>query len=221
MSRPELDPRTKLLLSIGFTAVIVASRELSWLAAELAVLAAVVVLLGLGAAWLRTLRLLAVMTAAAVVIAAVSFGLVTALVVCLRWLGIATAFFLFFHTTEPADLGDSLVKMGMPYALAFIFSSSMQFVPVIARRAREVMDAQRSRGIRLEGDLASLRNYPALLGPLLLQSFKLSDELAEAMESRGFGSPHRTMAKDYRLGPWDWAVIGAVMVVLVALWALG
>lgn len=221
MSRPELDPRTKLLLSIGFTAVIVASRELSWLAAELAVLAAVVVLLGLGAAWLRTLRLLAVMTAAAVVIAAVSFGLVTALVVCLRWLGIATAFFLFFQTTLPEELGDSLVKMGMPYALAFIFSSSMQFVPVIARRAHEVMDAQRSRGIRLEGDLASLRNYPALLGPLLLQSFKLSDELAEAMESRGFGSPRRTLAKDYRLGLWDWVVLGVVTVVFLTLWVLG
>lgn len=69
----------------------------------------------------------------------------------------------------------------------------------------------------MEADLASLPNYPALLVPLLISSFQLADELAEAMEARGFGSPHRTFAVKYHL---QWRDYGLLLVALISLISL-
>jgi energy-coupling factor transporter transmembrane protein EcfT len=49
---------------------------------------------------------------------------------------------------------------------------------------------------------------PALAGPLLIQAFKFADELAEAMEARGFSAPGRHFRYEPRLRLVDWLVIG-------------
>ena len=61
----------------------------------------------------------------------------------------------------------------------------------------------------MEPGWSALRHYPAFFLPLLLQSFQLAEELAEAMEARGFGRPGRTFLSEYRLGPADWVVLAA------------
>lgn len=212
-----LDPRTKLLLAVVYTALLIKAGSIPWLVAGLSLLAGFVLVLGLAREWLRHLRLVLVMTAIVVAISWLSFDLTVATMAGLRLIAIVSTFFVFFQTTLPEDLGNALVRMGVPYAFAFILTSSMQFVPVVSRKFQNVMDAQRSRGIRLERDVASLRNYPALLAPLLIQSFKLSDELAEAMESRGFGRPGRTFMRDYRLRAVDWGVVVGAVVVLAGI----
>ncbi len=93
----------------------------------------------------------------------------------------------------------------------------MAFVPVLSRRAQEVMDAQRARGIPLSPGLRGLRHYPALLLPLLVQAFTLADQLAEAMEARGFGRPGRTFLREYRMGVRDW--VSALLAVLLLIGA--
>jgi energy-coupling factor transport system permease protein len=45
------------------------------------------------------------------------------------------------------------------------------------------------------------------VAPLLIQAFQLGDDLAAAMESRGFGRPGRTFRRDYRMRAVDWAVL--------------
>jgi energy-coupling factor transport system permease protein len=164
------------------------------------------VALELLSAWWRMLRLTLPMTAVVFVVSALSFDVRTASVTAVRLVAVVSGAFVFFQTTSPEDLANVLVKMKVPYAFAFILSTGMQFVPVIQRRLIEVRDAQRARGIRLEGDLASLPNYPALLVPLLVSSFQLADQLAEAMESRGFGRPGRTSAVQYRLRWMDYTL---------------
>ncbi|HSH77254.1 MAG TPA: energy-coupling factor transporter transmembrane component T, partial [Herpetosiphonaceae bacterium] len=77
-------------------------------------------------------------------------------------------------------------------------------------------DAQASRGIRLDG-LYLLRNGPVLLAPLLVSALQFADSLAEALEARGFGSPRRTLLRDYRFCAHDWALVTG-MLVAVALW---
>jgi energy-coupling factor transport system permease protein len=42
----------------------------------------------------------------------------------------------------------------------------------------------------------------------------LADELAEAMEARGFGRPGRTFWRDYRLRAIDWLVLAGAGVAL-------
>ena len=189
-----LDPRTKLILTALYALLIVASGRSFWLLMELSLLVLAILVVGEGRQYLSWLRLVAVMTVAWFAISLVAFDLSTAVAASLRLLALTSAFFLFFRTTTPEDLGNSLVQAGLPYVFAFVLSTSLQFVPVISRKAQHIFDAQRSRGIPLEPGLAALRHYPALMAPLLIQAFQLADELAEAMESRGFGSPHRTFA---------------------------
>jgi energy-coupling factor transport system permease protein len=127
---------------------------------------------------------------------------------------------LVFGSTPPESLGNALVSGGMPYPAAFVLMAAMQFVPVIARRAAAVRDAQLARGIRLDAGLASLRYYHVLALPVLYQSFKLADDLAEALESRGFARPGRTFRRTYRLGRADWLLllVASAATVAYAVW---
>jgi energy-coupling factor transport system permease protein len=211
-----VDPRAKLALAVAYTAALVGTTRGEFLLIGLAAVIWLILALGLLSPWLRMLRLTVVMTAVVFVVSILSFGLQTALSTALRLLAIVSGSFLFSQMTPPEDLANVLVRMRVPYAFAFILTTGMQFVPVIQRRLAEVRDAQRARGIRLEGDLGSLRNYPALLVPLLVSSFQLADQLAEAMEARGFGSPHRSSALVYRL---RWADYGLLLLSAAGLMA--
>jgi energy-coupling factor transport system permease protein len=57
----------------------------------------------------------------------------------------------------------------------------------------------------------------ALLLPLLVQCFLLADELALAMEARGFSGKRRTLRRPARLGSRDWAIMTAAFCALLLL----
>ena len=180
-----------------------------WPAQALAVVALLfmVFLLRLGRPWLAFLKGLGFAAVSFFVIAWLAFDLSEALAAGFRLLTIGTVFFLFFQSTAPEALSNSLIRMGVPYSFAFVLSASMQFVNILARRAVSIRDAQRARGIPLEGALGMLRHLTALAGPLLIQAFKLADELAEAMEARGFGAPGRRFRHEPRFQMIDWVVV--------------
>ena len=206
-------------MTVLYTALIVATSRTAWLAMEWGVLLLLVVAAKEGRAYLRWLRLVVVMAAAWFAVSLWAFDLPTAVSASLRLMALTSAFFLLFRTTTPQDLGNALVKSGLPYGVAFVLSTSLQFVPVMSRKAQNIVDAQRSRGIPLEPGLRALRYYPALMAPLLVQAFQLAEELAEAMEARGFGREGRTFARDYRLQWVDWAaLVGAAAVLAVVIW---
>jgi energy-coupling factor transport system permease protein len=177
------------------------------LTTSLGILMAVVLLLRLGIAWLNFLRGLGFAVLTFFIIAWVAFDFLTAVVSALRLLAIGTAFFLFFQTTPPEAVSNALLKLGVPYPFAFVLSASMQFVPVLVRRLGNIRDAQRARGIPIESGLSLLIHLPALAGPLLIQAFKFADELAEAMEARGFGIPGRRFRHEPRFRWMDWMVV--------------
>ncbi len=211
-----LDPRATLFLTVAFAALILFTRSPFWLAFECMAVVLMVLRAGLARAWASMLRTLVPMAVFFIVVMFYSFDPATAIAGALRLAGMTTAVFVFFRTTAPEDLADALVKAGVPYVFAFILTTAMQYVPVLARKMTDIMDAQRARGIRLERDWASIRNYSALFAPLLVQSFTLGDQLAEAMEARGFGAPRRTFARNFSFGARDYALLllGAFLIAL-------
>jgi energy-coupling factor transport system permease protein len=213
-----LDPRTKLTLAGLFFIFVVATKGLPALLVELAVVTGLMGLLGLWRAWIRSLRLLLSMVFMVFLIGFLGFGLEVSVTVSIRLITMVSVFFVFFQSTLPEDLGNSLIKMGVPYGFAFILTTSMRYVPVILRKIRDIMDAQKSRGISLEMRLKNLKNYVALLAPLLTQSFMMAEELARAMESRGFGSPNRSFVKGYRIKPWEYLLVGGCGAALIMVW---
>jgi energy-coupling factor transport system permease protein len=169
--------------------------------------------------WGRDMRLMAPMIALVFAVGIISFDFQTASMLSLRLLNLFTVSFVFFRTMTPEELGDGMRKLGLPYELSFILATSMRYVPLIGRRIRLIMEAQMSRGIDLRPRLRNVPNFIALLMPLLIQSFLLAEELAMAMEARGFGLKGRTFRRIYRITPKDVVLILLSLILLaVFLW---
>ena len=101
-----------------------------------------------------------------------------------------SAFSIFFLTVDPNDLALSLISMKIPYHYSFSFSLAFRFVPTIAMEAENIKDAQQSRGYELKksGLVNQIKNLFPLLLPLIICSIKRAINVAEALESRAFGS---------------------------------
>jgi len=97
---------------------------------------------------------------------------------------------IFLSTTRIEEVVLGLIRLRVPYQAAFAFSLGIRMVPTIIGTAMTVIEAQRSRGLDLEsgGPLARLRNHIPLLVPIFLQTLRGTDQLAKALESRGFGA---------------------------------
>ncbi|BBO83798.1 cobalt transporter [Desulfosarcina ovata subsp. sediminis] len=216
-----LDPRTKLLLALAYGTLVAGMRQPTHLGVAWGGLVVAIVVLGQLRTYLRWLLMLVPMALFFGAVTAWSADRLTGLAAAMGLLAMTTIFFIFFATTDPEDLGNSLVHAGLPFAVAFVMTAAMQFVPVVARKARAVIETQQARGIVLKPGWRALRNYPALLIPLLAQCFQMADNLAEAMEARGFGCSGRTFRKSYRLRLRDWLTIlggwGAVILALTFL----
>lgn len=215
-----VDPRTKLFVAIAAIAAVVLLDSVVELASAYGSVLVLILLAKAGREYLRWLRVLTIMLSVLFVIVWLTVGPPAALAAALRLLTLTSIFFVFFTLTRPEDLADALVQSGLPYRAAFVVRAALQFVPVLSRTAAEVFDAQRARGIPIDRGVRALLHYPALLAPLLVQSFRLADYLAEAMESRGFGREGRSFLNFYRLRPVDWllgtgALLGLAAVVVM------
>ena len=215
-----LDPRTRLGLGLMAIAAVFVAREPKTLVVESIILLAALPLLGMGKDWAHSFRYFWPMLGLVFVIAFFSFNLQVGLLLVIRLFNLLSVSFVFFRTVSPEEIGATLNKIGVPYAFAFILTTAMRYVPLIRQKIRHIIDAQSSRGIDLRPRLKNVGNFMALLMPLLAQSFLLSDELALAMESRGFGRKGRSTRRQYDLTFWDYfLLVGALLVlILFAFW---
>jgi len=202
-----LDPRTKLVLAFTAVVILVSLDQWPFLLVSFGMIWGMTLPLNLVTSWFKFFRGLGPAVFGFFAIAWIAFDLSTALVSGLRLLALGTIFFLFFQTTSPKTLSHALVQMGLPYAFSFVLTVSMEFIPVLTRRAANIRDAQRARGIPVGVGWRGIRYLSALLGPLLIQAFKLADEMAEALEARGFGAAGRRTRHELPLRAIDWGII--------------
>ncbi|MEM2904871.1 MAG: energy-coupling factor transporter transmembrane component T [Candidatus Bathyarchaeia archaeon] len=223
-----LDPRVKGLYAVVVLTVAMLYSELAVMLLILVVQLPLVLLAGIRREWVRSLRGAAFFAAFILVMNLVSgyfysgMGLTAATVtfalsMTLRFLTLMMAFSLFFLTTAPDDLAMALEKLRVPHDFTFAFTSAIRFVPELAREVSSIMDAQKSRGLELEGGsfMTRIRNYIPILVPMFVRSFERSLELAEAMEARAYGaSETRTSLYELKLKPSD---LAALILILAAL----
>jgi biotin transport system permease protein len=89
-------------------------------------------------------------------------------------------------TTRVADMIDLFERvfgvlrpLGVnPAKLALMLALTIRFIPLLAEQVREVRMAQRARGVE--------RSIAALFVPLLVKIFTMADDLAAALEARGY-----------------------------------
>ena len=126
-------------------------------------------------------------------------GLVAASQAALRVLAFATSVALFALTTRTDELVDDLERRGLGRRAAFILTTAIGTVPRLAERAREIVEAQRSRGLNTEGGyLARARGLLPVAGPLVLSALTEVEHRAMALEARAFAAPgKRTVLRAY------------------------
>jgi len=116
-------------------------------------------------------------------------------------------------TTPPNDFADSLERLLAPlnrlrvpvHELAFVMTLALRFVPTIAQEAVRIQRAQVSRGAPERGSLIQqVRQLVPMIVPLFVATFHRADELALAMEARGYrGHGARTSFREFRYSSRD------------------
>jgi len=216
----KLDPRVKLLVSMEFFVVSLVSTTVPEIAL---VLFAVLVVSAVARSLRRIGRTIAFSSLFAVFIFAVNFlfglGLFNAILYSVRFLAIISSTSVFFVTTSPDELEQIMKWTRVPRDIVFAFVTAVRFIPVVMLDAFQIMDAQKSRGLEFEkGNLLKrVRNMVPILIPLVVNSVIRSGELAEAMESRAYGStPKPTSLYGMRLRWYDAATALASLLLLAA-----
>ena len=100
------------------------------------------------------------------------------------------SFLLLAMTTRPDLLMNALTKLGIPGAITYIVVTTIQIIPRFQAKAATIIDAQRSRGLKTEGNfLQRARALTPLVLPLVLSSLVDVEERAIAIEARAFNTP--------------------------------
>jgi energy-coupling factor transport system permease protein len=119
-------------------------------------------------------------------------GLDFALGISWRLFVSAAALALFARTTPPRSLVADLERRGVSPRLTFAAAASLQAVPFLVERGRNVRDAQRARGLDVDGSIgARLRGVLPLAGPVVLGAIHGVEARSLALEARGFARPGR------------------------------
>lgn len=113
-------------------------------------------------------------------------------------------------TTRNEELVLGLIKFGLPYRVGFALSTSLRLVPTTADSLQTIAQAQRSRGLDLEGGnvVERLRKWLPLLIPVFITTIRSTNIFGMALESKGFGaSPNRTFYLQTRFQKIDWVLL--------------
>ena len=133
-------------------------------------------------------------------------------------------------TTSPSQLAHGveallgpLTRVGLPVReLAMVLTIALRFVPTLFEELENITKAQQARGadLRSRNPWRRLRSWVPVFVPLFVSAFRRAEELATAMDARGFrGAQHRTRLYQLRLTRQD--LVASLTVMLVSMGVLG
>lgn len=154
-------------------------------------------------------------------------GLRQGVFISIRFLVLVLMTSILTLTTSPISITDGievllnpLKKLKLPvHELALMMSIALRFIPTLMDETDKIMKAQMARGSDLSaGPMKErIKAVVPLLVPLFVSAFKRAEDLATAMEVRGYrGGEGRTR---YRKLEWHWQDTIS-LVVLVAMTVL-
>ncbi|NNU97622.1 MULTISPECIES: energy-coupling factor transporter transmembrane protein EcfT [Anoxybacillus] len=151
--------------------------------------------------------------------------------ISLRFLLLIVVTTLLTLTTTPIEVTDGMESLLSPlkkwnvpvHELALMMSISLRFIPTLMEETEKIMKAQTARGVDFSSGpfQERMKAMTALLVPLFISAFKRAEELAVAMEVRGYrGSQNRTKWRELTWGRIDTAFMLFIGLLAIALWLL-
>lgn len=132
-------------------------------------------------------------------------------------------------TTSPIDLTEGLERLlgpfgriGVPvHEIALMMSIALRFIPTLMEETDKIIKAQTARGADFSsGNLVRrAKNLVPIAIPLFVSAFRRAEELALAMEARGYrGGVGRTRLNKLA---FSWRDVGVAVAGLVLLFVIG
>ncbi len=158
-------------------------------------------------------------------------GAIMGLNVVLKLILLMLLFNILMSTTAPMKVTSALVSLlhplgyiGIPVAdLALMISVAIQFIPTLMEETEMIRKAQTARGARFESPRLreKAESIMPLVIPIFLGAFRRADELAMAMEARGYRGGKRRVKKSDPLQKYDFAALAITAAIcLVQIFAL-
>lgn len=135
-------------------------------------------------------------------------------------------------TTTPNNLTDGLEKGLSPlnklhvpvHEVAMMMSIALRFIPILMEETDKIMKAQQARGADFESGnlIQKAKSLVPLLVPLFISAFRRANDLAMAMEARGYrGGEGRTKMKPLIYRKQDKMAYGVLAVYLICMILVG
>lgn len=157
-----------------------------------------------------------------------SGGVIQGIAISIRFFLLILVTSLLTLTTTPIEITDAIENMLHPlkkvkfpvHELALMMSISLRFIPTLLQETDKISKAQASRGLDFRtGSIKDrAKAIVPLLIPLFVSAFKRAEELAMAMEARGYqGGEGRTKLRELRIEKRDIYVYLLFLVVVIGL----
>lgn len=154
-------------------------------------------------------------------------GLRLGFLLALRILLLVSVAGLLTATTAPVALADGIEDLLSPlkkvrfpaHEVAMMMTIALRFIPTLDEEARKITAAQAARGADFGegGPMHRARALVPILIPLIVGAFRRADDLAEAMESRGYkGGEGRTRYRELRFRTRDAVALAVAILILAA-----
>jgi energy-coupling factor transport system permease protein len=239
-----LDPRAKILATAGLVLGLFLVDSIAGFLVVAVAVAALLAASGIPAAvFLRILRPVAFIVALTVLFQVLfsregatlvewgpleihAGGLRLGLFLGLRILLLVSAAGLLTATTAPVALADGIEDLLSPlerlrfpaHEVAMMMTIALRFIPTLGEEAEKITKAQAARGADFSqgGPLRRALALVPVLVPLTVGTFRRADELAEAMESRGYrGGEGRTRYRELRFRARDALALVVTQLILL------
>lgn len=242
-----LDPRTKMITCTLIVTSVLINDQFYYLLTYILVMAAAIFFSGISSKMiyrsLRKIRYLllftllfqSILTAGEPVFwlgkwAVTREGLEFGFVNILRLLILYLTSTLLIMTTSPIKLSAAIESLLTPLSklkvpihhFSMLISTSLRFIPTFIEEAQVIKNAQMSRGAQFHSPklIDKIKSNFAILIPLLAASLQRAEDLANAMESRGYtGHANKMRIKKLKLTREDLAIICfMVLLFMVGIW---
>lgn len=244
----QLDPRIKILVTVGYILSNALLPDGSWLAFALAWLLVLIINdladVGLGFSLKRSFIALpfALVAFSAIfsplgnplaewdlgffTLVPTDFGLIRFFSIMVRsWLSVQMAILL-VATTQFPDLIHAFEHLRLPRTLTTIIAFLYRYLFVLSNEALRILRARDARsaglpGVKSGGTLPwRIKTTGSMAGQLFLRSYERSDRIYNAMISRGYAGHIRTL-NPHLMDRNDWFVLGLSVVFLLFIQFVG
>lgn len=240
-SGKKLDPRSKLVIVLGFSSLGVFIQDLIMLLIIFIFTVLISSLLGssLISAAKKMKRLLMLLIFLALIQSIfapsgtiflsignlpiiTSGGLVKGVMMVLR-MSIILVSAAIVTTSTSREIIQGFVQWKIPYEIAFMVSIGVRFLPLLTEEIKDTLTAIQLRGVELKKIpmRKRIKIYSYIFMPIVLGTIIKSQELSTAMEMRAFRAyPRRTSYMVLKMKPSDYTVISMSIILCAAVLAL-